>query len=86
MNVGLKIAIAASKRTHRATARATSGVVTEDRLSDLVQGQVAPRAAERTALERVLGVPAAALFAGEDEGRAVLTFLSAAVNSLATPA
>jgi hypothetical protein len=80
MNVGLRIAIAASRRTHRATARATNGVVTEDRLSDLVQGQVTPRESETAALERVLGVPASALFACDD-GHAVMKILSGSASA-----
>lgn len=57
----LKLAIVASQKSQRQIA-AETGQLTENRLSEIVCGWIAPRADEKVALARVLNQPVDVLF------------------------
>ena len=64
MRLGLKFAILATGKTQRQIANET-GILSENKLSEIVRGWAAPRDAERAALVNVLKQPSVALF-GDD--------------------
>jgi hypothetical protein len=58
----LKLAIVATGKSQREVAAETRGVLTEDRLSQIVCGWIRPRDDEKAALASVLNVPIGTLF------------------------